>query len=117
MTTTRSIARWVATALIVALSALALKSAVDQLDSASTVGQQAATAAQFGYAAAGLVAAGALLGRRWWAGKPLGLWAGLITVTGGMAPVVWGGAGVAVGLVAAAASAAIAALVMWLASL
>jgi hypothetical protein len=88
--TARSIARWVATALIVVT--------------------------QFGYAAAGLVAAGALLGRRSWAGKPLWLWAGLITVTGGMAPVVRGGAGAAVGLVAAVAIAAIAALVMWLAS-
>ena len=116
-TTIRSIAGWVATALIVALSLLGLKSAVDQLQSAGTLGQQTTTATQFGYAVAGLVAAGGLLARRSWAGKPLWLWAGLLTVTGGMAPVVWGGAGVAVGFVAGVASAAVAALVIWLVSL
>jgi hypothetical protein len=84
----------------------------DALDSAETVGQQGATAAQFGYALTGLLAAGALLGRRSWANRPLWLWAGLVTLTGGMAPVVWGEAGLGAGLVAGAASAAIAALVI-----
>ncbi len=115
-TAMRSIAHWTAIALLVVLSTLGLNSAVDVLDSASTLGQQAATATQFGYALAGLLAAGALLARRPWARRPLWLWAGLITLTGGMAPVVWAGAGLAAGFAAAAACAATAALVVWLAT-
>jgi hypothetical protein len=115
-TAMRSIARWAAVALLVAINGLGLQSAVDALDSADTVGQQAAIATQFGYALTGLLAAGALLGRRSWANGPLWVWAGLVTLTGGMAPVVWGEAGMGAGLVAGAASAVIAALVVWLAT-
>lgn len=112
----RSIAHWAAIALVLALSALGLRSAVDELDSAITLGQQLATATQFGYALVGLVAAGALLTRRSWGRRLLWLWAGLITLTGGMAPVVWGGSGLAAGFVAGVASGAIAGFVVWLAS-
>ncbi len=112
----RSIAHWAAIALLVVLSVLGLQSAVDELDAASTLGQQAAIVSQFGYALAGLLAAGALLGRRAWARGLLWLWAGLVTLTGGMAPVVWGEAGLIVGLVAAVACAGIAACVLWLAT-
>jgi hypothetical protein len=115
-TAMRSIARWAAVALLVAINGLGLQSAVDALDSADTVGHQAAIATQFGYALTGLLAAGALLGRRSWANGPLWVWAGLVTLTGGMAPVVWGEAGMGAGLVAGAASAVIAALVVWLAT-
>ena len=55
-TAMRSIARWVALALLVAISALGLQSAVSVLDSVETVGQQATTAAQFGYAPGARVA-------------------------------------------------------------
>jgi hypothetical protein len=43
-------------------------------------------------------------------------WAALITLTGGLAPVVWCGSGPATGLAAGASSAAIAGLVIWLAT-
>jgi len=112
----RSIARWAALVLLVAISVLGLQSAVDALDSAETLGQQTAVAAQFGYALTGLLAAGALLGQRSWASRPLWAWAALVTLTGGMAPVVWAEAGMGVGLLAGAACAAIAALVVWLAT-
>jgi len=115
-TVMRSIARWVALALLVAISALGLQSAGSALDSAETGGQVVATAAQFGYALTGLLAAGALLGRRSWARRPLWVWAGLVTLTAGMAPVVWGGAGLGAGFAAGAASAAVAAVVVWLAT-
>jgi hypothetical protein len=111
----RSIAHWTAIALIVAISALGLKSALE-LDAASTLGQQTATATQFGYALIGLVAAGALLARHAWAGRLLWLWAGLIALTAGMVPVVWGGSGLAAGFIAGAATAVIAVFVLWLAT-
>ncbi|HEX6405918.1 MAG TPA: hypothetical protein VFZ90_01890 [Gemmatimonadales bacterium] len=112
----RSVARWAAIALLVALSILGLQSAIEELREATTLGQRADVAAQFGYALAGLVAAAALLRRRAWARGALWLWAGLVVLTGGMAPVVWGDTGLIVGLVAALACAGIAALVVWLAT-
>src|SRR2546422_5338845 len=96
----RSLAHWAAIALILAFTALGLNGAIHEVDSVNSVGQKAATATQFGYALVGLVAAGALLTGRSWARQALWLWAGLITITGAMAPVVWGGAGVATGLAA-----------------
>ena len=85
-TVIRSIAHWTAVALVVAISVLGLQSAAQAFGAAETVGQQTAIATQFGYAFAGLLAAGALLSRRSWAHSTLWLWAGLVTVTAGMAP-------------------------------
>ena len=115
-TAIRSIARWTALALVVAISVLGLQSAAQAFGAAETVGQQTAIATQFGYAFAGLLAAGALLGRRSWAQRTLWLWAGLVTVTAGMAPVVWADAPLTAGLGVGAASGAIAGLVAWLAT-
>lgn len=109
----RSIAFWAGVALLVVLSALGLQSAVD-LDPARTIGQRVATATQFGYALAGALAAGAVAGRRAWALAVVWLWAGLITLTAGLAPVVWGGAPPTAGLAAGAMIGAVAALVVWL---
>lgn len=107
---------WIGVGLLVALSALGLDSAIRQLSSAITAGQRIATATQFGYAVAGLLGAGAALMRTHWARLILWIWAGLITITGGMAPVVWGGARALAGLAAGLASAGIAGLIMWLAT-
>lgn len=112
----RSVAFWAAVTVLVGLSTLGLNSAVEELDSAKTLGQQAATATQFGYGLAGLLCTGALLGRRSWALWVLWLWAGLITLTGGLAPVVWGGSAMVTGLAAGVVTAAIALLVVWLAT-
>ena len=103
-------------ALLLTLSVLGVWSAVGSLDSIGTTGQQVATVTQFGYALTGVVAGGALLAGLRWASAVLWLWAVLLTVTGGLAPVVWGGSGPSAGLAAAATSAAIAALVAWLAT-
>jgi len=115
-TAIRSIAQWTAVALVVAISVLGLQSAAQAFGAAETVGQQTAIATQFGYAFAGLLAAGALLSRRSWAHRTLWLWAGLVTVTAGMAPVVWADAPLTAGLGVGAASGAIAGLVAWLAT-
>jgi hypothetical protein len=103
-------------ALLLTLSVLGVWSAVGSLDSIGTTGQRVATVTQFGYALTGGVAAGALLAGLRWASGVLWLWAVLLTVTGGLAPVVWGGSGPSAGLAAAATSAAIATLVAWLAT-
>lgn len=114
--TMRSVAFWIAVTVLVGLSLLGLYSAIQELDSAETLGQQAATTTQFGYALAGLLSAGGLVGRRSWARSLLWLWAGLITLTGGLAPVVWGGSGMMASVAAGMATAVIAILVVWLAT-
>ena len=113
----RLIAFWAGLALLMALSVLGVLSAAGSLDSVSTTGQRVATVTQFGYALTGVAVAGALLAGLRWARAVLWLWAVFLTVTGGLAPIVWGGAGPSAGLAAAATSAAIAALVARLATL
>ena len=116
MTVIRLVAFCAGLALLLTVSVLGAWSAVGSLDSISTMGQRVATVAQFGYASTGIVAAGALLAGRPWARAVLWLWAILLTVTGGLAPMVWGGAGLSAGLAAAATCVAIAALIAWLAT-
>ena len=113
---TRPIARWSALALLLVFSAMGFNSAIGELSSAGTTGQRIATATEFGNAVAGVVATGALWLRHRRARPVLWIWAGLITATGGMAPMVWGGAGPIAGLAAGVASALIAGLVMLLAT-
>jgi hypothetical protein len=109
------VAHWAAVVLLLAFAALGLDGGISAVDAADTIGQRVATAAQVGYALVGFAAAGALVSGRSWAPRVLWLWGGLLTLTGMLAPVVWGGAGLAVGIAAGAATAAIAAVVMWLA--
>jgi hypothetical protein len=86
---------------------------LDASRSASTPAQKIAAASQLLYGAG---AAAALLARlllRRWSLPLLLVWGAALTVTGGLAPVVWGEQGPAVGLVAAVAVAAVVALVLW----
>jgi hypothetical protein len=116
MTAWRTVAYWTGMALLVAVSALGLWSSIESLASNTTTGQRVATFTQFGYALTGFAAAAGLVTRRAWAPTALWLWAVLITLTGGLAPVVWGGSGPGTGLAAGATTAAIAGLVVWLAT-
>lgn len=109
----RSVGFWTGIILLVVLSGLGLRSALD-LDPAETIGQEVATVTQFGYALAGALGAGALVARRTWARWLVWLWAGLITLTGGLAPTVWAGSAPAVGIVAGVACGAVAGAVVWL---
>jgi hypothetical protein len=101
--------------LLFLLSSLGFQGALGGVHSAETLGQQAHTAIQLAAAVAGMAAAVGLWAQRRWTHLPLLMWAILITLTGGLAPVIWGGAGWAAGLRAGAASAAIAGVVVWLA--
>jgi hypothetical protein len=111
--TLRSIAFWTGIILLVVVSGLGFQSAM-ALDPAQTVGQQVAMVTQFGYALTGTLAAVGLVGRRRWAAGLAWLWAGLITLTAALAPVVWGGSGVMAGLIAGVVTAIVAALIVWL---
>jgi hypothetical protein len=111
----RPLTQWVAIILLLGLSVSGFNDASDNVRSLLTTGQKVATAVQFGHSLMGLIAIGALLARSRWTQPVLWIWAALIALTAGFASVVWGGSGPVVGLVAGVASAAIAALVVWLA--
>jgi cell division protein FtsW (lipid II flippase) len=112
--TARRVAGWVGIVLLIAVSLLGLQSAVGQLSDAATTGQWTYTWTQWAYGVAGIVAAAALLMRRSWHRPVLWIWVVFITITGGLAPVVWGGSPPMVGLAAGLASAAIAGVVILL---
>ena len=117
MTVLRTLAFCTGIALLVALGMQGFWSALRSLDSISTTGQRVAAITQFGYAVTGFMAAASLVARHAWSRRLLWLWAALTTVTGGLAPAVWGEAHPVAGLATAAASAAIAGLVARLATL
>jgi hypothetical protein len=110
----RRIAGWTGLVLLVVVSGLGVQAALGQLSEAASAGQWTCTWTQWAYAVAGFVAAaGIAMGKRWaWAA--LWIWAVCVTVTGGLAPVVWGGSPPPVGLAAGLAAAGIAAVVLLL---
>jgi hypothetical protein len=110
----RRIAGWTGLVLLVVVSGLGVQAALGQLSEAASAGQWTCTWTQWAYAVAGFVAAvGLLLGKRWvWAA--LWIWAVCVIVTGGLAPLVWGGSSLPVCLAAGLAAAAIAAVVLLL---
>ena len=81
---------------------------------ATTAGQRVAAGTQTAYGILGLTSTIGLAQGRAWARISLIAWAILLCITGGMAPVVWGGTGVSTGLLALLATAAIAAAAVWL---
>lgn len=81
---------------------------------ATTAGQRIAAGTQTAYGILGLTSTIGLARGRGWARPSLITWAILLSITGGMAPVVWGGTGVSTGLLALLATAAIAAGALWL---
>jgi hypothetical protein len=112
--TARRVARSTGIVLLVAVSGLGVQAAIGQLSDAATAGQWTCTWTQWAYAGAGLAAAVGLVMGRSWARTALWIWALFITVTGGLAPVVWAGSPPLVGLAAGLAAAAIAGIVLLL---
>ena len=112
--TARSVAGWIGIVLLVAVSLLGLQAAIGQMSDAATMGQWTCTWTQWGYAGTGLVAAVGLMLRRGWHRPALWIWTVCITVTGGLAPVVWGGSGPLVGFAAGLTSAAMAGVIVLL---
>ena len=86
----------------------------ESFGSATTAGQRIAAGTQTAYGILGLTSTIGLAQGRAWARLSLIAWAILLCITGGMAPVVWGGTDVNTGLFALLATAAIAAGALWL---
>lgn len=76
-------------------------------------GQRAAAVFQILYGIAAIFGLIALFFRPGWARPAFGVWAGTLTATAALAPIVWGGAGWGTGVVSGVAAAIIAGLVCW----
>jgi hypothetical protein len=113
-TTARQVAGWIGIVLLVTVCLLGVQSALGQMSDAVTTGQWTCTWTQWAYAVAGIVAAAGFVMRRSWHRPVLWIWGVFIAITGGLAPVVWGGSPPMVGLAAGLASAATAVVVILL---
>jgi hypothetical protein len=96
-------------------AALGLRNGPEALKVAATRGQQLAAFSEVGYGVFGCLAALLFYQGRRAAMFLMIAWATLMTVTGALAPVVWGGASVPIGILSAAGTAAVATLVLQLA--
>jgi len=100
---------------LLGLGFVGLRNGLAEWSQANTIGQRLASVTEALYGVLGLVAGAGLLTRRRWTVPVVVAWAVSITITAGLAPVVWGGAGLLAGVAAAAATALIASGVIWLA--
>lgn len=95
--------------------ALGFRNGPQEMRIAATKGQQFAAYCEVGYGALGLLAALALYQGHKAAMFLMVGWATFLTLTGALAPVVWGGAPVKFGILSALGTAAIATVVLQLA--
>jgi len=100
---------------LVGLGYVGLRNGLAEWSHADTAGQRLASVTEALYGLLGLVAGVGLVTRRTWTVPVVIAWAVSVTMTAGLAPVVWGGAGLWAGVAAAAATALIASGVIWLA--
>ena len=92
---------------------LGLKEGSDTLRDADTVAQRVAAATQIIYGIAASACLWALSRQRAWLGTALVLWGLTLTITGTLAPVVWGGTGWGGGALGGVTTAAVAGLTVW----
>ena len=105
----------IAVGILVLLGALALRSAYFEWRDERTPVQLVAMLCELVYGACGVLAALALAMRSRWARPLLMTWAVFVTITAGLAPVVWGGAPAFAGVLSALAGSVIAVAVVFLA--
>jgi hypothetical protein len=111
----RRVDRWLILALflLAGFGVLGVSNGFGDMDNAGTNGQRLAATCGMAYGVLGLLAIPALL--TGWRGLRLilRLWLITVTLTGGLAPIVWGGAGVGAGIAGAILAAVIALAVVW----
>jgi hypothetical protein len=98
---------------LIALSAYLSLNVAGEWRGAATTGQRISTIVEAGYCVFGLLAGVTALGWPMRVRALLGCWVFCIAAAAGLAPVTWGGQSWRVGLVAALAGGACAALIAW----
>jgi hypothetical protein len=112
--TVRKVLLGVGLALLLYLTWNGLAGGVRQLSEAHSLGQRLQTGAQIGYGLLSFAAVVSVFWARRWNLAVLACWSVCVTAAAGLAPVAWGGTGLLTGLIAGAATLAIAVLVVWL---
>jgi hypothetical protein len=102
-----------AVGILLGLTWVGLSGGLRQLPQSVTTGQKAQSAAQIAYGVLSLLMIASALWRRQWA-LVQACWVASTTVAGGLAPVVWGGSSLALGLLSAGATLLIALGTVWL---
>ena len=101
------------TGILLAAVWFGIKEGFDSFGDAETQRQRTAAMFQILYGVAALASLAALFLRPAWLRPALAVWLLSVTTTGTMAPVVWGGTGLASGLLGGAVTAVVAACVCW----
>lgn len=109
----RSVGLVVVVFLLLMTTIAGTRDAVENLEFADSVLRRIGTAAQFLYAAVGLVALYAVMTKKRWSLWALAIWAIAVTATAGLAPVAWGDAGWGAALAAGGATALATGLISW----
>ncbi len=99
--------------LLLATIWLGLKEGADGLRGAETGFQRTAASAQIAYGIAALVCLVGVVWRSRWLRVALFAWSAVLTVTGAMSPMAWGGGSVGSGLLAGVLTLAISLLASW----
>lgn len=99
--------------LLAAWAWLGITEGLNGWQDAASPGQRACSASQILSGLAAVLCVIAVFSHPAWLRLAFTVWAVLLTVTGGMAPVVWGGTPVWQGILAGAITALVAALVCW----
>lgn len=99
--------------LLAAWAWLGITEGLNGWQDAGSPGQRVCAASQMLSGAAAIACLIALFAHPAWLRLAFAIWAVLLTVTGGMAPVVWGGTPVWQGILAGGITALVAALVSW----
>lgn len=113
----RSIARRAAFALglllLMASIWLGLKEGADGFRGAESTLQRTAAVAQIAYGIVALVCLAGVVRRARWLRGALCAWSGVLTLTGAMSPVAWGGGSIGAGLLAGAITLVLSLLASW----
>lgn len=100
---------------LLVLGVIGMQNVSAELKAAQTLGQRIAAYVELSFAIAGVAAAIELVRLHRAARTMMIIWGILVTLTSFLAPIVWGGQSILIGLVAAAGAAAIAWGMFWLA--
>ena len=104
----------IAVLLLLGLAWTGLSGGINQLPLSTTPGEKTQSLTQLAYGLFALLSATTAFWGRRWAQLAEGGWVASATLAAGLAPIVWGGTGLAIGLLSGAAASLTALGILWL---